>query len=119
MSRYLALPFLSSALSRGKSAQQLLSMRRDAQQTIACWLSLRTSEGKHRVTLYEVLYLDELDYVELPFVNEAHEDEPPEHVFDTLDDALAFIEKELGGSRDKFVNEGVIQDEMAEALGSL
>jgi len=116
MTRHLIEPVLVSALNRGKEVHQLLSVRPVDGRWEVRYVTLWKTAGEHVVALSEIY----LDTPEQPGDVTALDESDPlgerwKH-FASLEGALGWIESELGGSRTRFVNSGVLQDEVNEAL---
>jgi hypothetical protein len=113
LARHLIDAFLRSALNRGKSVQQLLSAEAVEGKWKIRWIELCANEDG-----YDLYYHDDEKSILGGFFDLSEWGEPGEPVtFESLDDAIQYIVKELGGSAHKFVNHGMIDDEARESLG--
>jgi hypothetical protein len=119
--RHLSMPYVIAALNRGKAVEQLLSVTGDAVPKVVRYVALWQGDGGYVVSLHNVHDASGegvLDVTEWPSVDESEEHgEGVWTRFASLEDAFTWLESELGASRTRFVNQGVIQDEVEEALG--
>jgi hypothetical protein len=113
MARHLTDAFLKSALSRGKTVQQLLSAETSDGKWKIRWVEMHADERG-----YIVYYHDDEQSIFGGFfdVSEWGDVNDPV-VFPLLDDAIRWIVDDLGGSAERFVNHGLIDDEVRDALG--
>ncbi|HVI90835.1 MAG TPA: hypothetical protein VM659_21225 [Dongiaceae bacterium] len=112
MARHLIDAFFRSALSRGKTVQQLLSAETVDGKWKIKWIEMfADDEGYH-------LYVhDEEKSIFGGFSDISEWSEPDDpKTFSSLDDAVRYVQ-DLGGSADRFVNHGLIDDEARDALG--
>ena len=113
MARYLTVPFLRAALNRGGPVQQLLSAETVDGKWKVRWIELNAAKDGYHLYCHD----DERSIWKGFFdVSEWSEPDDPK-VFLKLDDAIRFVVEELGGSPDKFVNHGLIDDEVRDVLG--
>jgi hypothetical protein len=119
MPRRLSMPFLTSALDRGKEVEQLLSVSEARGTKCVRWIALWHKAGHYTVSLHNVRKVDGVpDVTEWPAVDEAEpHGEGIWTTFASIDEALAYVENELAGSRLHFVNQGMIGDEIEDVLG--
>jgi hypothetical protein len=119
--RHLAMPYLVTALNRGKEVEQLLSVTVGPGGKVVRYIALWHSDDDYVVSLHNVYDASSegiSDVTEWPSVDESEaHGEGVRRNFASLEEALAWVEAELGGSRARFVNQGVIQDEVTEPLG--
>ena len=113
MARHLIDAFLRSALNRGKSVQQLLSAETVNGKWRIRWIELcANGEG------YDLYYHDDEKSIFDGFFDLSEWSEPGDPItFESLDDAIRYVVDGLGGSAQRFVNDGVIDDEARDALG--
>jgi hypothetical protein len=112
-------------LRLGKPLEQWLGTKDDAGDVVLRWVRVRlVSNRGYVVTLYEgiedtnasgsiydTLSLEsDQDGAALP-VDAAGR----EFIFDSEGGAIAFVAGELGGTRDRFVNDGLVQEEYLDA----
>jgi len=124
MARHLTAVHLNSALNRGKIVEQLLSARVVDDRWEVSWVELwpgeKGEEGKFLVChhfVWSQRARGMWDITEWPSIDDTEDHgEGFRQTFDDLEAAFQCIE-ELGGSRTRFVNFGVIQDEVHDALG--
>jgi hypothetical protein len=115
--RHLTESNIHSALQRGRCVEQLIGPGKVNDATILRWLELRAEDGQFRLTLYEVFDDGSEDYLDIYSFEEVSPDEDPvQHSFATLDEALAFAQTSYAAPRDRYVNQGVTQDEYADYL---
>lgn len=119
MTRHLAPSALQSTLSREASIEAFLGgSHRDGRPTIR-WISVCSHAGRVVVRCFEAYDPRDpgfLDVYELTGVGELPDEPVEERAFSSLEEALAFVESHHGIGRDRFVNEGVVQDEYADYL---
>lgn len=115
--RHLTHSQIQSALSRGRHVEQLLSPTAINGVTALRWIDLHLSNDQFAIVLYEVFDDGSEDYLDIySFAPVNPDDDPTPHSFDSLDDALTFAESSYAASRDRYVNQAVIQDEYADYL---
>ena len=115
--RYLTRSQIQSALSRGRHVEQLLSPTTINGATVLRWIDLHPANDQFAITLYEVFDDGSEDYLDIYSFEPVNPDEEPTpRSFDSLDDALSFAESSYTASRDRYVNQAVIQDEYADYL---
>jgi len=117
--RYLSSPFLLSALGRGKTVAQLLSVSDGPDSRVVRHVALWREGETCVVALHCVRDMSDrlADVTEWPSVDGSEEHGVGVWTrFASVEDALVWVESELGGSRARFVNHGVIQDEIYQAL---
>ena len=110
--RYLLSSEVGAALRRGRSVEQIVSVRRDGGQRVIGWVWIAPRRGGYTVGHAEVLDAgsdDFLDLIEFPLVGDA------EHLerFIAVDDALAHAAA-FGAASDRWGPEGVLSDEYAD-----
>jgi hypothetical protein len=124
MSRYLARPFIVSALHRGKPVEQFLGAREVDGERILRWIELSPASGDAvEIRVRDVYdegdesYLDLYDFTEVESDDdEEDDDDAPSATAASLDEAIALCRDRWGADPDRWVNEGVIQDEYADLL---
>ncbi len=113
MRRHLTLSEAEEALGRGKQVEQFLGGFRRDDDWIIRYLVIRPEKGTFVVTRYECL--DEGGFVGTNivfFTSALHPDEDPEDfAFSSFDEAVAFAQKRFRAKTDKFVNQGVGEEE--------
>jgi len=115
--RYLTRSQIQSALSRGRHVEQLLSPTTINGATVLRWIDLHPANDQFAIRLYEVFDDGSEDYLDIYSFEPVNPDEEPTpRSFDSLDDALSFAESSYTASRDRYVNQAVIQDEYADYL---
>lgn len=123
MARYLTAPNLTAVLNLGRQVEQLLSYRVEGDQRVIRWVSLWEAGNLVTVSLHEALDLTEegfLDVTEFPSLDPCEDHgEGKWRSFDSREAAFAWIEGDLGGSMERFVNSGVIQDEVDDARSAM
>lgn len=113
MARYLIDTFLRSALNRGKPVQQLLTAETVDGKWKVKWVELCAGEVG-----FDLYISDDEKSIVGGFFDLSEWGEAADPIaFASLDDALRYIVDELGGSVERFVNGGMIDDEAGEALG--
>ena len=119
MSRYLQRPFMESALNRGRSVEQLLPPGETDGQSTVRWLELsRAADGNIELRLNEAIDVGRDDYFDIygfPPVGDNDELAVRRRVFSSLNEALAAARQLYSASPDRFVNEGVTQDEYRDS----
>lgn len=116
MARYLTDYFLRGALQKGHAVEQFLGGFIHEDGPAIRWLELRRDGSGVAVLLHEALDDGDMgcDIYEFTALNDDPDDlyDPTaEHHCDSVEQALALAAKLYGASPDRFVNEGVIQDE--------
>lgn len=116
--RHLTFDQATAAVRRGRQVEQLLGRHRLADgRVLLRWLSVGPSGRGFGAVLHEVFEVDWIeDSTELPPVN-TDEYVGEGHTIDSFDSAEAAFEAlgELGTRDDRWVNAGVIQDEINDA----
>ncbi|HLM65927.1 MAG TPA: hypothetical protein VK358_00300 [Longimicrobium sp.] len=120
MTRYLVPAFIKSAIHRGVSVEQFLGGFDADGEPALRYMELRPKEDRVELWVHEVYdqgdesYLDLYDFTPL---DDDAEDEPATQAL-TLDEALALARDRFGAHPDRWVHEGVIQDEYLDYLRS-
>jgi hypothetical protein len=108
---------IRAALSAGRHVEQFLQPRTGDGYTVIRWLDLFASDKGYGLTLYEVFDDGCPDWLDVyGFSAVTPDDEPPQHLFLSLDEALAFAVTTYNAPRNNYVSEGLIQDEYANYL---
>ncbi len=121
MTRYLAEPFMTTSLNRGKPVECFLGGARRGDTPTIRWVSLRQDDDQIEATLWEAEDIGNAEYLDIysfPMVGEEPDDPIERATFSELHDAITHARKVWGADPDRFVNEGVIQDEYADYLAS-
>ena len=115
--RYLIEPFALGALRRGKSIGQFLGGVPESEKPCIRWVEVRPDGGRYRVvlhTLEDVGGEGFADLIEFPPLDPDDEDEEFGREIGSADDPLAALhlaEARAGAVRERWVNQGVEQDE--------
>lgn len=117
--RHLTDYYVRTALQRGKPVEQFLGGGLSEEHRTIRWLDIRPDGERFCLTYYEAI--DEgseslLDLYEFSYVSP--DDDPPEHFFDTIEEALRYGASAYGASDLRWVNQFVAQDEYADYLRS-
>lgn len=121
MPRHLTVTDVKAALRRGSPVEQLLGTRLDEDDRVLSWIEIDVNrQGRYVVSEFQVF--DD----EIAEFSDVHEFEPfdPDHPygtsreFDAADDALEYAIS-LGASLNKFVNEGLIDEEYRDFRSSI
>ncbi|MDP0489421.1 MAG: hypothetical protein Q7Q71_00035 [Verrucomicrobiota bacterium JB023] len=116
MPRYLTFSQIKTALNRGKSVEFFLGSTCEGQIS---WLSLTPKQGLVELWRFDVFddgaddYLDvySFEMVEPDFLD-------PLRVFDAASEALSYAAESHAAEADRWVNEGVVQDEYGDLRAS-
>jgi len=117
MARHLAEPFIRSALNLGRAVEQFLGGFTDGEDPAIRWLALRQDGSGVVVSLYEALdeggedWMDVYEFTRANGDPDEPEEPSAEHPCDSLEEALALAADLYGAAPDRFVNEGMVQDE--------
>jgi len=113
--RYLTEYNIRSALNRGKFVEQFLGGNSTGEYPTIRRLVLSLRREQFRLTYYETYDggSDTLHDVYV-FSPVAPDEAPPEHTFDTLEEALAHANSVYSASHERWVNQSVVQDEYAD-----
>jgi hypothetical protein len=116
-------------LRLGKTIEQWLGTRPDGSDIVLRWIQVgRDPEKGYIVTLFEgfedaraAQSIYEIYAVESDQDGAAQPVDAAgkESAFSDEEQALKFVEDRLGGARDRFVNQGMIQDEYRDVRGSV
>ncbi|WP_139178585.1 hypothetical protein PRJ39_06410 [Lysobacter enzymogenes] len=112
--RHLTFDDAVSALRRGRVVDQLIEIAPAYGTTVIRYVSVTpTKEGSFDVSLIERFDEGRPDFLDVYAFSYVDPDPPHGSTenFPAPGEALAYAQNELGCSGDKFVNEGVIQDE--------
>ncbi len=120
MSRYLTEYFLQSAIARGREVGQFLGGFSHEGQPAIRYLVMRADEDGIVLSLYESYdpqdeeWLDVTSFEELDGVEQGEAAE--EHHCASVAEALALAEATYGARADRWVNEGILDDEYRDYL---
>jgi hypothetical protein len=117
MSRYLIDPFIRSAISRGRSVEQFLGGFSYQGDPAIRWLSIRADDNGVVLSLYESYDPQEEDFVDVysfPELEVEQGEAAAEHTCESIEEALALARSTYGASADRWVNDGVVQDEYGD-----
>ena len=119
MRRYLTQAEIHAALNLGKDVEQFLGSVDVEGGPAIRYLVLCRQKERVTVNVYErFLPADSkfLDVVEFEPVDP--EEDSSDHEFEKFDDAIAFAVNECGAQTDRFVNQGMVQEELKDYLNS-
>ena len=115
--RYLTDYYIRTALSRGKTVEQFLGGGMLGEERTIRYLALSPNGDRFSVTLYEHLDEGSESFLDLyDFSYASPDDDPPQHSFDTIEEALAHSEATYGAVATRWANQFVIQDDYADYL---
>ncbi|MGJ8674271.1 hypothetical protein [Rubritalea sp.] len=117
--RYLTLSFIKSALNRGKAVDQFLGeITRDGLTGVR-YIQISVEDGEYQLTTYDKENIgseDFLDIYSFPSLIEDEEYDRPYTSYSDLEAALSASTTNHGTQPDRWVNEGVVQDEYKDYL---
>ena len=119
MTRYLLPPFIQSALNRGHAVEQFLGGFEYEGSPALRWLTLQPEEDGVTLLVYESYDEGGEDFLDLYAFSEIdgeQGDSAAEHPCATLDEALTLARTRYGADPERWVNEGVVQDEYQDYL---
>ncbi|NJC28769.1 hypothetical protein GGR79_000236 [Xanthomonas arboricola] len=112
--RYLSDFDVKANLRAGRTVEQLLQDRREADQLVIRYISIeRDSKDRWKVRLCEVFDNGKPEFIDI-YEFEALEPDFPfgeEWIFDSVESAMEFSGASLDAAPDHYVNQGLIQDE--------
>ena len=114
MTRYLTEYFLHGAISRGREIGQFLGGFSHEGQPAIRYLGMRADESRVVLSLYEKFDPEEdcYDVASFSELDEVEQGEAAaEHHGESVADALARAERLYGARPDRWVNEGILDDE--------
>lgn len=117
--RYLLPWAIKSALNRGRPVEQFLGGFEHDGSPALRWLTLQPGDGGVTLLLYESHDEggeDDLDLYDFSEVDGEQGDPAAEHSCATLEEALTLARTEYGANPDRWVNEGVSQDEYRDYI---
>ena len=121
MTRYLAEPFMTTSLNRGKSVECFLGGGRRGDTPTIRWVSLRQDGDQIEATLWEAEDVGNAEYLDIysfPTVGEEPDEPIARATFAELHNAVTHACKVWDADPKRFVNEGIVQDEYADYLAS-
>lgn len=119
MRRYLTKEEIQAALHLGKDVEQMLGIVEIDERPVIRYLVISQQKKLFVVNVYERFLPVESDFFDVvEFESVDPDDESTDHEFGNIDDALSFATIECGAQKDKFVNRGMIQDELRDYLRS-
>jgi hypothetical protein len=113
--RYLTQYFIRTALHLGKAVEQFLGGGFDGEEPTIRWLVLDANRDQFALTYYEALDRGSdsfIDIGEFPLVDP--DADPPEKLFDSIEDALAYAQSTYEASPSRWVNESVVEEEYVD-----
>lgn len=118
--RYLSPSEVSTRINLGKTVEQWLEPKFDEQEQVDIlrWISIdKERHNKISLRLSSVYDEGDEDMLDIYGFSSVDPEELYEEIeFDRLEDVLAYVIRELGGSRDTFLNEGMCQEEYRNHL---
>ena len=112
MRRFLTLSEAESALNRGKQIEQFLGGYLAYGDPAIRYAVIRIDKDKFTATVYERFEPSQAGFYDVgEFASVLPDDDPEDHVFDSLDQAISFLMSEYGASQEKFLNQGVVDAE--------
>ena len=117
--RYLTPSGLERALIAGRTVEQWLGARSEGDFRVLKWLSIeRERDGRTVLRICEVLDEGLPDFFDVyeftPYDSNA--EFGIEQTFDTPQEALEYAKAHVGANLDRFVGEGLVQEEYADYL---
>ena len=112
MRRYLTLSETRLALDRGKQIEQFLGgYLADGDPAIRYGV-IRSDDERIVATIYECLEPSHPDFYDVgEFRNVEPDTDPEDFYFDSLEEAILFLKEKCGVSADRFVNQGLVDEE--------
>jgi hypothetical protein len=110
--RYLTEYFIRTGLHLGKAVEQFLGGGCDGEEPTIRWLVLDGDGDRFVLTYYEAFDHGSdsfTDIGEFPLVD--RDADLPEHLFDTIEEALAYAQSSYGASLLRWVNQFVVEEE--------
>lgn len=113
MARYLLETQLAPTLQVGKAVDQWLGAKTELEYNSIEWLRIKKSKGGFAVTYFESFDEGNEEFLDLYAFTMVNFDEPYGlvEILDTINDAIDFAEKTYGAKKDRFMLDGVIQQE--------
>jgi len=117
--RYLTRNGLERSLAAGRTVEHWFGVRREGDVCVLKWLNIeRARDGSTRLRVREVLddghrgFLDVYEFT--PYDAEA--EFGTERAFSSSEEALEYATSRLGANPDRFMGEGLVQEEYADYL---
>ncbi len=117
--RYLSQFDVHQKLKNGRTIEQWLSVRDDGDDRVIKRISIhRERHGEYAATLFETYDQGNQSFIDVYEFQSIEPDEPYGlmKAFDDWESALAYVTTELGANPDRFVSEGMIQDEYKDFI---
>jgi len=120
MNNYLTKEQLKAKLSLGKSIEQWLGHYESEGETILKWVNIYSDKEGYHVVYIECYDQGSVDNLDISDFTGLDPDEPYglTDTFYTLDEAVGFSLDKYSAEMDKFVNNGMIQDEYLKYLNN-
>ena len=118
--RYLSDTEIDQRLRRGGSVEAFLGGGVVKGQRTIRWIVLRYDSDRVRGELWEALDARNSEWLDVYFFGTLNEgdEQPLVYHFDCLQDSLTELEHRFPNISQRFVNEGVVQDEYADYLAN-
>jgi hypothetical protein len=112
MGRYLTMSDAQSALNRGKQIEQFLGGYSAGGDPAIQYVVFRIEDEKTVVTIYECFETSHANFYDVgEFQTVDPDNDPEDHYFNSLEEAVSFLEERHGGVIDRFVNQGLVDEE--------
>jgi len=110
--RYLRFSEAQFALNRGKQIEQFLGGYLADGEPAIRYAVVRPDDERIVATVYECFETPHPDFYDVEeFRNVEPDSDPEDFYFDSLEEAVSFLTYRNGASADKFVNEGLVDEE--------
>ncbi len=118
--RYLTLSEAERALGAGRAVEQWLGFRDSQPVRVVSWVACRKArDGAFHVTLFRSFDAGTDDFFDVYSFESADGDEAPTAVYANPKDALEHAIRDFGAHAERFVNQGLVQDEYRDHRGPL
>jgi hypothetical protein len=112
MRRYLTRSECEAALNRGRQIEQFLGGYLEGCDPAIRYAVVRRENERLVATVYEHYEPSDANFFDVGEFRSVQPDSDPEdHYFDSLDEAISFLTYDRGASPDKFVNQGMVDEE--------
>jgi len=117
--RYISPIDVRQWLENGRAVEQWLSVRADGDDRVIKWVCIhRERRGGYGTTLFEIYDQGNESFIDI-YEFQSYDPDEPYGLMKTFDDwesALAHAVTELGANPERFVSDGVIQDEYKDFI---
>ncbi len=114
--RHLHPTFLETTLRRGKSIELFIGGHDRAGERMICWLEVRPNGNEFEVWKHEAPDIGDTHRLDIYAFDGVENLEAPLATTQSAEDALSYAHSKLGASSNRWVNQGVTQEEYKDFI---